>query len=229
MTVSEDNGCSLHVGAVTGRYVLGSRASMLGINVYACRLRTVSPTAFVAAAPVVGRVGDLVTASFEPFGTMRGHIVRHVIDGFVVDIEATDAERGELASRIDAFRDRVWTGLADKRAELRFMPGEPRSVLITEHGAVVPCLVVDFSAAGAAVSAEIDPQLGDKVTIGHVAGHVVRIFEAGFVIQYDALQSNDDIEGLLSAPEEWSNAIAVLRSNKVKVDLGAAREPIGYD
>lgn len=218
MTIGDANSKELHVGAVTGRYVLGSRTSMLGINVFACRLRSVSPTSFVAAAPVVGRVGDEVTASFSPFGTLHGRISRHVVDGFVVDIDATEMERTALAMRIEAFRDRVWTGVADKRAERRFMPGEPRSVLITEDGMVVPCLVVDYSIAGAAVSADTHPAVGARITIGHVPGHVVRLFDVGFAVRFDAPQSQDEIEELLAAPSEWQDAVAVVKARKIDTD-----------
>lgn len=230
MTTNDTSSANLHVGAVTGRYVLGSRASMLGINVFACRLRSVSPTNFVAAAPVVGGIGDVVTASFGPFGTLRGQIVRHVVDGFVVGIQSTVVERAALATRIDAFRDRVWTGVADKRAEHRFMPGDPRSVLILDDGHVVPCLLVDYSASGVAVSADVAPTIGDKVTVGHVSGHVVRLFDVGFAISFDMLQIAEDIEELLAAPDEWREAVAVLKANKINTDdAGEVYEAVGYD
>lgn len=218
MTLSHAIDDNLHVGAVTGRYVLGNRASLRGVNVFACRLRSVSSTSFVAAAPVVGKIGDVVTASFGPFGTLHGRIARHVVDGFAVDVEADAAHRDELAARIDAFRDRVWTGVADKRAEKRFMPGEPRSIVILADGAVQPCLIVDYSASGAAVSADLEPTIGQKLTIGQVAGNVVRLFDVGFAVHFDSLQAVDDIEERLAAPDEWRDAVAVLKAKRINTD-----------
>lgn len=208
----------LHVGAVTGRYVLGGRTSMLGVNVFACRLRSITPHSFVAAAPVVGKVGDVITASFGPFGKLHGRISRHVVDGFAVELDGNPDERAELAVRIDAFRDRVWTGVADKRAEKRFMPSDPRSVVILADGVVMPCLVVDYSASGAAVSADVAPLIGQKLSVGQVAGHVVRIFDVGFAVHFDSLQRGDDVEELLAAPEEWRDAVAVVKAGHINTD-----------
>lgn len=228
MTLNNTGDDSLHVGAVTGRYVLGNRNSLRGVNVFACRLRSVSPTSFVAAAPVVGKIGDIVTASFGPFGTLHGHIARHVVDGFAVEVDAGEAERAELAARISAFRDRVWTGVADKRAEKRFMPSDPRSVIILADGTVQPCLVVDYSASGAAVSADLDPAIGQKLNIGQVAGSVVRLFDVGFAVHFDSLQSGDDIEELLGAPDEWREAVAVLKATRIDTDEGELLELTDY-
>jgi hypothetical protein len=218
MTLNDAASGSLHVGALTGRYVLGNRASMLGINMFACRLRSVSPTFFVAAAPIVGKIGDRVTASFAPFGTLHGHITRHAIDGFGVDVDATPAERAGLAARIEAFRGRVWTGVADKRAERRFMPSDPRSVIVYGEGTVTPCLIVDYSPAGAAVSADFAPFIGQELTIGQIGGHVVRLFDVGFAVHFDSLQSGDDVEELLAAPEEWRDAVAVVKASHIDTD-----------
>jgi hypothetical protein len=228
MTLNNAVDENLHVGAVTGRYVLGNRSSLRGVNVFACRLRSVSPTSFVAAAPVVGKVGDVITASFGPFGTLHGRIVRHVVDGFAVDVEADTSRRDELSARIDAFRDRIWTGVADKRAEKRFMPGDPRSVVILADGSVQPCLIVDYSASGAAVSAELDPIIGQKLTVGQVAGTVVRLFDVGFAAHFDNLQRGDDIEDLLAAPDEWREAVAVLKAGRIDTDEGELSELTDY-
>lgn len=209
---------SLHIGALTGRYVLGDRASMLGINVFSCRLRSIAPTFFVAAAPIVGKVGDRVTAAFSPFGTLRGHITRHAVDGFAVDVEATPTGRDELAARIDAFRGRVWTGVAEKRAEKRFMPSDPRSVIVHGAGIVTPCLIVDYSLAGAAVSADFTPVVGQELTIGQIGGHVARLFDVGFAVHFDSLQSGYDVEDLLAAPEERRDAVAVVKASHINTD-----------
>lgn len=228
MTLTNAAEKSLHVGAVTGRYVLGDRASLRGVNVFACRLRSVSPTSFSAAAPVVGRIGDPITASFGPFGTLRGRIARHLTDGFAVDVEAGPVARDELAARIDAFRERVWTGVGDKRAEKRFMPSDPRSVIILEDRTVLPCLVVDYSASGAAVSADITPAFGQRMTIGQVAGRVVRLFDVAFALHFEDLQPADDIEALLAAPDEWRDAVAVIRSPRIDTDEGERLELTDY-
>lgn len=211
---------TLQVGSITGRYALGERPRRLGVNVFACRLRSISVDGFVASAPVAGEIGDAVTATFAPFGTLRGHIARHVHDGFAVAIAADIDERAVLAARIEDFRHRVWGGVGDRRAETRFMPGEPRSVIVDDKGRVVPCLIVDYSASGAAISADMTPTVDTPLTVGQVKGHVVRLFDVGFAIRFDSAHDSDEIEHLLEAPEEWRDAVAVLHPSRIDTSEG---------
>ncbi|KRA42568.1 PilZ domain-containing protein [Devosia sp. Root635] len=219
---------SLHnISTVAGRYVLGQQARRPGVNIFACRLRTISPTGFVVSAPVIGAIGEQVSASFAPFGNLHGRIGRHVADGFAVELDGAEPD---LADRIETFRHKPWHGLADKRAEKRFMPAEPRSVIILEGGDVLPCLIVDYSASGAAISADTTPIPGAPVTIGHVPGRVVRLFDVGFAVHFDARQPPDEIEGLLEAPLEWRRAVTVLQPRHIDTsEPGDTAEGYGYD
>jgi len=220
----------LRVGSVTGRYVLGDASSVLGVNVFACRLRSVSSDSFVAAAPVIGELGEWVTASFTAFGTLHGRIEHHVTDGFVVQLSADRAERKRLSQRIMAYRGRVWRGGSDHRVSDRFMPAEPRSVILPEKGGVHPCLIVDYSATGAAVSAAINPPVGTRVTVGHVPAEVVRLFDVGFAVRFDPMPEADDIERLLEAPDEWRDAVAVVTRERINTqEPGEDFEVYGYD
>jgi len=216
MGLQDKAGNPAYIGAVIGHYVLGDQVRLPGVNVFACRARSISPKSFVVSAPVIGQVGDAITASFPQFGTVHGHIDHHVCDGFAVNIEAPDEQA--LAATIDALQHRLWSGDADKRGEQRFMPGEPRSMLVFPDGAVLPCLVVDYSASGAAVSADINPAIGTRLTIGEVAGQVVRLFDVGFAVSFDALQDLEEIEQLLEAPEEWREAVSVIKANPIDTD-----------
>lgn len=202
------------LGAVMGRYVIGNNPAIPGVNVFACRARYISPTRFIASAPVAGEVGDIVRAFFSPFGALRGTISRHVFDGFAVEIAASPSKQNQLAQDIIRFRNRTWIGVTDKRAEPRFMPGEPRSVVILSDGAVVPCLVIDFSSIGASVSADAHPAIGSQVIIGEVPGRVVRLFDVGFAVVYTSPQ-DEDVEEMLRAPRQWRDAICLARYTEI--------------
>jgi len=226
MTELETDGIA-QISSVAGRYVLGNHPRRPGVNVFACRLRSISPTGFVASAPVIGAVGESVWATFAPFGTLRGHITRHVADGFAVAFDGADEA---LATRIDAFRHKTWHGLSDKRADKRFMPAEPRSVIILDDGSVLPCLIVDYSASGAAVSADTHPAIDALVTVGHVPARVVRHFDVGFAVRFETMQPADEIEELLEAPQEWRQAVAVLPPLHIDTsEPGENAEGFGYD
>ena len=192
-----------------GRYGLASRMILPGPQIFACRLQSISPHQVVAAAPVPGAIGERITVNFEPFGTVRGSVARHIDDGFVMDIQCDEDERDKLASKIDWYKKRTFAGVGDKRQHRRFMPREPRSAIVLSLGEVLPCLVIDMSASGAAVSADHSPEVGEPLAVGRVVSRVVRMLEVGFAVQFVNLQEKDDIEELLRAPDEWNRAMRI--------------------
>jgi len=197
------------IGPVMGRYALESRMRLPGVQIFACRLQSISPRQVVAAAPVPGRIGERITVNFEPFGTVRGAIGRHIEDGFVMDVEGDDEERWRLAAKIEWYKKRTFAGVGDKRQHRRFMPRDPRSAIVLAGGQMLPCLVIDMSASGAAVSADHTPELGEPLAIGRVVGRVVRKLEVGFAVQFVTAQEQEIIEELLRAPDEWHRAMLI--------------------
>jgi hypothetical protein len=91
---------------------------------------------------------------------------------------------------------------------------------VLADGSVLPCLIVDYSASGAAVSAGINPEQGTRVTIGQVAGTVVRGFDVGFAVHFDALQDREEIEHFLEAPDEWRQAVSVIQAQRIDTSEG---------
>jgi hypothetical protein len=208
-----------------GRYALASRMRLAGVQIFACRLQSISVSRVVAAAPVPGSPGEKITVNFEPFGTLRGVVERHIDDGFVMEIDADDEDRQKLANKIEWYKKRTFAGLTDKRQHRRFMPREPRSAVVLGNGDVLPCLVIDISASGAAVSADLDPQLGEPLAIGRVVGRVVRKLEVGFAVQFVAEQEPEVVEEMLRAPDEWQRAMRAqeaLASGEVEAMTEAA-------
>ena len=204
------------IGPVVGRYALESRrARGRGVQVFACRLQSISATSVVASAPVTGSIEENVTTHFQPFGTLRGKIARHIDGGFCIDIDATSEERERLATRIDWYKKRTFAGLTDKRQHKRFMPRDPRSVLLLADGKLLPCLIIDISASGAAVSADVDPAVGSALAVGRVVARVVRLLEVGFAVQFVEEQASDEIEDMLHAPGDWERAMRATGSQLV--------------
>lgn len=199
------------IGPVMGRYALESRMRTGGVQIFACRLQSISTTQIIASAPVPGCLEEGITVNFEPFGTLRGQVVRHVDGGFGMEIEADTDDRDRLASKIDWYKKRTFAGLTDKRRHRRFMPREPRSALILASGHVLPCLIIDMSASGAAVSADVDPPMGEPLAIGRVVARVVRRLEVGFAVRFLNDLEFETMEEMLRAPDEWERAIAAQR------------------
>lgn len=195
------------IGALMGKYLLASRRNRaLGVQVFACRLQSISPHLMVASAPVVGDTGEELSASFGPFGLLRGRVERLIEGGFAAAIEAEEAERLLLAKRIAWYKKRTFNGLSDKRQHRRVMPRDPRSVLVFADGWTVECLIIDMSRSGAAVSADVQPPIGTPLAVGTVVSRVVCWLEVGFAVRFVAEQDEMTLEERLhpaprSAPD----------------------------
>ena len=195
---------ALHgITTVAGRYVIGAQPTHPGINLFACRLRMIGSDSLRVTAPVIPQVGEAVSASFTSFGTLNGTVSRQYEDGFEMQFEQDDAAREALNARITSFSEKLWTTSSDRRTAQRVMPSNPRTVIARPDNWSQPCLIVDYSISGAAVSAAFQPSVGEIVTVGKVTGEVVRLFDFGFAVRFFEPQSAENIEGLLEAPDEW--------------------------
>jgi hypothetical protein len=190
-----------------GRYTLESRVRLDGVQIFAVRLQSLSPTLMVASAPVIGTVGEAVTAHFVPFGNVRGKISRHIDGGFVVDIDSDMERRRKLAARIEWYKKRLFSGVTDKREHNRFMPREPKSAVVLLDGTVLPCLVIDLSSSGAAISVDHRPAIGEPLALGKAVCRVVRQLEVGFAVQFVTPIERQEVEEYVRAPDEWDRAM----------------------
>jgi hypothetical protein len=64
----------------------------------------------------------------------------------------------------------------DMRMHKRVVPEAPHSTLIFPDGSMLGCFVIDLSASGVAVSADIVAEIGTVLAVGKVTGTVVRHF-----------------------------------------------------
>ncbi|MBJ3784468.1 PilZ domain-containing protein [Devosia sediminis] len=199
---------ALHgIASVAGRYVIGDQAMHPGINLFACRLRMIGSDNLRVTAPVIPQMGEIVSASFTSFGTLTGTVTRQYDDGFEMGFVQSDAERDALNARITSFSEKLWTTTSDRRSAERVMPSNPRTVIARPDNWSQPCLIVDYSISGAAVSAAFQPAVGEIVTVGRVTGEVVRLFDFGFGVRFFEPQSADHLESLLEAPDEWRDVM----------------------
>jgi hypothetical protein len=109
-------------------------------------------------------------------------------------IRASEEERSKLLTKIEWLAKHKDDQLPDKRANQRFAPADPYSRLLLPDGTVLTCVVMDLSISGAALSAEIVPELGTVVAVGSVIGRVVRHLDGGFSVKFVELQSRESVE-----------------------------------
>jgi hypothetical protein len=117
-----------------------------------------------------------------------------------MSITATESERAKLAKKIEWFLNNRERKVANKRRHDRFTPENPHSTLIFGDGKTLRCFVVDMSASGAAVSANVALEAGTPLALGKVVGRVVRHLPSGFAIQFIQAVDIEVLEDLLIKP-----------------------------
>ena len=164
--------------SIMGRYMLPNRQE------FPCQTIDMSPGGVALAAPVRGNVGDRVIVYLDTLGRVEGKIVRHIQDGFALDLTTSLAKRDKLGDQLTWIANRQTLGLPEDRRHERIAPKNPSSTLKTSDGREHRVRIVDISLSGVAVKCEIQPPLHSKVVIGNTAGRVIRHFEGGIAIEF---------------------------------------------
>ena len=73
------------------------------------------------------------------------------------------------------------------------------AILKLADGGATTCRIIDLSLSGAALAAEMRPQVGEPVTLGRVPARVVRHLEDGFAIEFIHPQLAETVEDNVSA------------------------------
>jgi len=189
------------VMALAGRYSFKNWLDRDGKRrEFACRLVGVSPQEMVMIVPVTGRPGSVVVVECEEFGQWEGVVNRSTNKGFAMAINATDEERAKLADKIAWYEKVQRLETVDKRQHKRIVPANPLSHLLLADGSSLPCFVVDMSASGALVSAEIMPKIGMPLAVGSIVGRVVRHTSDGFAVRFVQAQDIRSLERLIHEP-----------------------------
>jgi hypothetical protein len=196
------------ITTVSGRYSVGAKPNHAGLNLFACRLRMIATASLRVSAPIIPSLGEMVTVNFSKFGTLQGPVTRRHDDGFEMALMMSEARALEHNERIVNFTETLWTDKTDRRHDDRLMPKNPRTIICrNQDDWPQPCLVIDYSSAGAAVSAPFQPAIGELVTIGQLEGSVVRLFDIGFAVKFTEAYSASDVQLALEAPQDWRNAM----------------------
>jgi hypothetical protein len=116
----------------------------------------------------------------------------------VIEIIAPRQERYRLGTKIEWYEKFKNHDVPNQRQHLRIMPKDPYSTLVMADGTTTDCIVLDVSASGVAVSADIIPVIGTPLAVGKVVGRVVRHFRDGFAVHFAQLQELEAIERLIA-------------------------------
>jgi hypothetical protein len=181
--------------SIAARYALTTRRDTRGNRrEFSCRIVDISPSAMTLWVPVNGTIGERVLVHCDEFGKLEGSIIRTLDRGFVMKMVASDDERAKFSAKIDWYEKNKNHELPDSREHKRIRPKDPRSIVVLADGSQLQCFVIDMSVSGAAVSADIRPEIGMPLAIGKVVGRVVRHLPDGFAVQFVQIQELDTLE-----------------------------------
>jgi hypothetical protein len=184
--------------SLPGCYSLTTRRNLRGERrVFSCHSIHISCETMALVAPVSGFIGERVIATFDDFGKLEGKTVRRFGNGFEMRLILGASERKVLSAKIDWLQQHRHLRVPDRRLHRRIVPSHPHSTVLLADGRIGSCIVTDISASGAALFAELSPQLGDVLAVGKIIGRVVRTFPGGFAIRFVELQEQDALERLL--------------------------------
>src|SRR3954470_10816771 len=171
-----------------GRYMLADRRE------FPCQVVNISPGGIALIAPVSGAIGDRVIAYVDHLGRLEGKIARQLQNGFAMTISATPRKRDKLAAQLTWLANRSILNLPEDRRHGRFVPKIVAARLIMPNGTNVGIRIIDLSLSGAGIATPNRPEVGTHVTLGKIAGRVVRHLEEGFAMEFTRLQHPDSIE-----------------------------------
>jgi hypothetical protein len=196
--------------AIGGQYTLANWFDSRGKpRTFACRTSRISPFRMMVAGPVVGRVGDRITSYFGDFGKLEGHISGTVAGSFLLELAMTDSMRDKFASKLTWLEKKQKNpGVRDGRKHARIIPASPHSTLTFADGSTRGCFIIDMSASGAAVSADVQPQVGMPLAVGACVGRVIRLLPDGFAVKFVEQQNRNDLERLVVRPAPLRSANA---------------------
>ena len=181
---------------VGGHYVLPRWLDPQGRpRSFACRTSRVSPFRMMVDAPVTGRVGDRLTPYFGDFGQLEGRISDIQGGEFLLELSMTGIMRRKMADKL-AWLEQMQKDIRvqDVRKEARIIPANPHARLTLSDGSTRECFVIDVSVSGAAVSAELQPEIGTPLAVGACVGRVVRHLPSGFAVQFVEPLTRADLE-----------------------------------
>lgn len=161
-----------------GKYMLTDRREL------PCQTIDISAGGLALAAPVVGHIGQRVVVYLEHLGRLEGDIVRHLRDGFAIQLRLSPMKRDKIADTLTWLINRGTLGLPEDRRHERIEPILKRIQVQLSDGAIHPGMLVDVSLSGAYVKCGIQPNVGDIVTVGTTQGRVVRRSGDGFAMEF---------------------------------------------
>jgi len=160
-----------------GRYMLPDRRE------FPCAIVDVALGGIALTGPEPGAIGETVVVYMDQLGRVEGRVVRHIDDGFALQLTITTRAAEKFARRLDGLQagNRL-KNVRDRRVEPRVKLDDQVAPFEPPKG--LQCEIVDLSLTGAHIRIAKRPRLGALVQVGRVRGRVVRHTSLGVAIEF---------------------------------------------
>jgi hypothetical protein len=160
-----------------GRYMLADRREAK------CTVIDVSMGGVAIAAPERGAVGETVVVYIDRIGRVEGKVVRHLEEGFALQLDASSRVMERIAHRLaDLQHGGTLSPSPERRGEARIKAAD---IPTPESSGKSGYQVLDVSFTGADVKITGHrPAIGTILQVGKMRGRVVRYTEVGVAVEF---------------------------------------------
>lgn len=161
---------------------------------YPCRIENMSPGDVAIMTPVAPREEERVILYADHVGRIEGTVARLFAGGFAVSIKASDRKRQKLAAQLTWLANRHELNLPEDRRHDRVAPENAQLELTLADGRCYSARIVDLSLSGAALTCDVRPAIGARITLGTTPGRVVRHMEEGIAVEFARVQDPQSLQ-----------------------------------
>lgn len=201
------------IGDVPGCFVLldrSGRQPASAVLPFVARSISTSKAVITAVVEVELQKGQRVALRFDTVGVRHGVIDRRLPEGFIVNFSDNLAEV-DLEARIDWLKRKSRGQAEEHRVAKRVLPRNPDVQVVMGAERSVSARIKDMSETGVALYAAEQPQLGHRLAVGSVAGHVARHFSGGFAVHFLERQNLAEVERLMTLQVRRDKHLAATR------------------
>lgn len=188
------------------------------LRTFACRTTRVSPFRMIVEAPVVGQIGERLTAYFSAFGQFEGTVSDTMQGSFLFKMEMTATDRTRLADKLAWIERKLEdSAVQDAREAARIIPPPSPSRLMLADGTAHNCSIIDISASGAALASDMQPPIGTPLAVGPCVGRVIRTFDTGFAVKFVEKQKPEVLSRFTIARTQVKSSTERARADRDQV------------
>ncbi|WP_424361208.1 PilZ domain-containing protein [Methylocystis parvus] len=158
---------------------------LAGMGEQPCRIVGASMDEMIFETPLAADYGDRVIVYAPEFGRLEGDVERRTDRGFVIVVDLPEARRRRFAGQLIWIANREAASLVDVRRNRRIVPRMPWTCVRLPDGREKFAQINDISLDGVSVEVAANVSVGDRVLFGLKAAVVGRVFDGGFVAEFE--------------------------------------------